>query len=252
MRKKAKRGPQINARAETLLESPMLRHPAISRRCLIPADGFYEWTSATGSRPSQPLHIRLKGGGLFAFAGIYAGRRDGLDTYAIVTTEPNELVAPIHNRMPVMLDPDDEALWLDSAVTTHRLCWATCDRTSLRRWRRTPSARWSRRPGTRAASRSSRSACHSRVCARCSLSPRPLRAGGRFGRLGRLRWLGWLRQVRLDQLLDRLGQLHLLQPLPGDVLALRHDPVAEGAACGGRSGAHLETAAALVGNVQPT
>ena len=95
----------------------MLRHPAISRRCLIPADGFYEWTSATGSRPSQPLHIRLKGGGLFAFAGIYAGRRDGLDTYAIVTTEPNELVAPIHNRMPVMLDPDDEALWLDGAVT---------------------------------------------------------------------------------------------------------------------------------------
>ncbi len=127
----------------------MLRHPAISRRCLIPADGFYEWTSATGSRPSQPLHIRLKGGGLFAFAGIYAGRRDGLDTYAIVTTEPNELVAPIHNRMPVMLDPDDEALWLDSAVTIQRLCWGTCDRTSLRRWRRTPSARWSRQPGTR-------------------------------------------------------------------------------------------------------
>ncbi len=58
----------------------------------------------------------MKGGGLFAFAGIYAGRRDGLDTYAIVTTEPNGLVAPIHNRMPVILDPAEEALWLDTAV----------------------------------------------------------------------------------------------------------------------------------------
>ena len=70
MRKKAKRGPQINARAETLLESPMLRHPAISRRCLIPADGFYEWTGAPGTRTSQPVHVRLKGGELLAFAGI--------------------------------------------------------------------------------------------------------------------------------------------------------------------------------------
>ncbi len=76
-----------------------------------------EWTGTPGTRASQPVHIRLKGGGLFAFAGIYAERRDGQDTYAIVTTEPNELVAPIHNRMPVILDPADEALWLDSAVT---------------------------------------------------------------------------------------------------------------------------------------
>ncbi len=72
---------------------------------------------APGTRTSQPAHVRLKGGELFALAGIYAGRRDGLDTYAIVTTEPNELVAPIHDRMPVILAPDDEALWFDSAVT---------------------------------------------------------------------------------------------------------------------------------------
>ena len=117
MRSATKRGPHINARAETLLESPMFREAAISGRCLIPADGFYEWQAVLGSKQTQPLDIRLKGGGLFAFAGIYAGRRVGPDTYAIVTTEPNELVAPIHNRMPVILDPDDEAMWLDPAVS---------------------------------------------------------------------------------------------------------------------------------------
>ncbi len=117
MRNQVKRRPQINARAETLLESPMFRDAAISHRCLIPADGFYEWTSPPGSRTSQPLHIRLRGGGLFAFAGIYAERRDGPATYAIVTTKPNELVASVHNRMPVILDPDDEASWLGNACT---------------------------------------------------------------------------------------------------------------------------------------
>src|SRR6266540_4843337 len=70
MRNKVKRCPQINARAETLLESPLFRDAAISQPCLIPADGFYEWTGAPGTRTSQPVHVRLKGGELLAFAGI--------------------------------------------------------------------------------------------------------------------------------------------------------------------------------------
>jgi len=70
MRNKVKRRPQINARAETLLESPLFRDAAISQPCLIPADGFYEWTGAPGTRTSQPVHVRLKGGELLAFAGI--------------------------------------------------------------------------------------------------------------------------------------------------------------------------------------
>src|SRR6266542_5211487 len=87
-----------------------------------------------------------------------------------------------------------------------------------------------------------RAPSHSRGCGRCSLSPWPLRAGGRFGRLGRLRWLGWLRQVRLDQLLDRLGQLDLLQPRRGDILPLGYHAIVEVEAAG---------AALLLPNLEP-
>src|SRR6266540_2040167 len=92
----------------------------VGQRCVIPADGFYEWQALPGRKKPQPLHIRLTGGGLFGFAGIYAGRPERRDdaNYAIITTSPNELVAQVHNRMPVILDPGDEALWLDSAVTS--------------------------------------------------------------------------------------------------------------------------------------
>jgi len=111
---KSKRPPPINARGETLLERPMFKSAANSGRCLIPADGFYEWQVIPGQKTKQPMHIRLKGGDLFAFAGIWAWGGDEIGpTCAIITTAPNELVATIHDRMPVILTEHGERLWLD-------------------------------------------------------------------------------------------------------------------------------------------
>ena len=107
MRDKPK--PVINSRAETVGKSPMFRGTS---RCLIPANGFYEWLDK-----QTPMHIGLKDGGLFAFAGLWLpGKRDGLPTATILTTQPNELVTTIHNRMPVILRAEDEAAWLDPAT----------------------------------------------------------------------------------------------------------------------------------------
>lgn len=109
----------INAKAEGIEAKPSFRAAIKKRRCLIPADGFYEWTGEKGSK--QPFFIRLKEGPVFAFAGLWEAWRpkDGPDdepwltSCTIITTEPNELMAPLHNRMPVILEPEDEALWLD-------------------------------------------------------------------------------------------------------------------------------------------
>ncbi len=107
-----KPSPQINARAETVSSSPMFRTALKEHRCLIPASGFYEWIREGKTR--TPMHIQLRDGGLFAFAGLWLpGKRDGLPTATIVTSQPNELVAQIHNRMPVILRAEDEAAWLD-------------------------------------------------------------------------------------------------------------------------------------------
>ncbi len=113
--------PPINARCETLLERPMFRGAIKTSRCLIPADGFYEWQVVPGQKAKRPLHIRLKSGDLFGFAGLYTVREDPdsgelLASCAIVTTMPNELMVSIHNRMPVILKRKDEALWLDPGV----------------------------------------------------------------------------------------------------------------------------------------
>ena len=116
----AKVPPPINARAETLTERSMFRGAVAKARCLIPADGFYEWQTVPGRSRKQPMYIRLQGGPIFTFAGLYVGRQDGDATIwscAIVTTMPNALMAPIHNRMPVILDPDAAATWLDASVT---------------------------------------------------------------------------------------------------------------------------------------
>lgn len=108
--------PPINARAETLVEKPLWRGALRRNRCLILADGYYEWQSVPGQKAKQPIYIRLKGGALFAFAGLHAEDADGAPTCAIVTTEANALLAPVHHRMPAILEPDDEALWLDAEV----------------------------------------------------------------------------------------------------------------------------------------
>jgi putative SOS response-associated peptidase YedK len=120
MREAPKRPPPINARAETLLERPMFRGALTRGRCLIPADGFYEWAAVPGARTKRPIYFRLQDGGLFAFAGLYAIRDDGPDaeaTCVIITTAANELLAPFHDRMPVILEPEREAEWLDPSQT---------------------------------------------------------------------------------------------------------------------------------------
>jgi len=105
----------INARAETVATSPVFREALKRRRCLVPASGFYEWQQT--ERGKLPYFIHLKDIELFAFAGLYDVWQDAegneLRTYTIITTIPNDLVQPIHNRMPVILHPDDEAMWID-------------------------------------------------------------------------------------------------------------------------------------------
>jgi putative SOS response-associated peptidase YedK len=116
--KAIKRPPPINARAESLVSSPMFRDALASTRCLIPASGFYEWQSLGGPRLRQPMHIQLEDGGVFAFAGLWLpGNHGGPPTAAIITTQPNELMQKIHTRMPAILGPSDDAwaAWLDPA-----------------------------------------------------------------------------------------------------------------------------------------
>lgn len=104
----------INARAETVASKPAFRDSFRSRRCAIPADGFYEWRRS-GSR-REPFHIRLENRGPFAFAGIWREPEgDAPAGCAILTTEPNELMREIHDRMPVLLRPDAIHAWIDPA-----------------------------------------------------------------------------------------------------------------------------------------
>ncbi len=106
----------INARAETLAEKPAFRSLLGKYRCLVVADGFYEWRVGPDGK-KQPLHFRLADGGAFAFAGLWTCRTDDagerVESCTVVTTRPNELVAPVHDRMPVILPCDLESVWLD-------------------------------------------------------------------------------------------------------------------------------------------
>lgn len=105
----------INARAETLAEKPAFRAALKQRRCLIPADGFYEWKK-TGPRSKQPYHITALDGRPLAFAGLWEhwrGDARTIESCTIITGEPNELLAEIHDRMPVILDESDYDRWLD-------------------------------------------------------------------------------------------------------------------------------------------
>lgn len=109
----------VNARAESAAEKPSFRRAMRQRRCLIPADGYYEWQRRDGQK--IPMYMRLRSREPFAFAGLWErwhGAGDTtLVTCAILTTEANAWLQPIHHRMPVILDPSQEALWLDRSVT---------------------------------------------------------------------------------------------------------------------------------------
>lgn len=107
----------INARAETVAEKPSFRAAFRQRRCLIPADGFYEWQQVEGSRQKQPYFISLQDERPLAFAGLYerweSPDGDTIDSCTILTTAANEAIAPIHERMPVILAPQEYSRWLD-------------------------------------------------------------------------------------------------------------------------------------------
>jgi len=117
----------INARAETAAEKPSFRASFKRKRCLILADGFYEWQKVEGGG-KQPWYYRLKSGDPFAFAGLYAhwepkgetvdpeNPQGPIDSCTILTTDANELVSEVHHRMPVILHPEDYDLWLDREV----------------------------------------------------------------------------------------------------------------------------------------
>jgi putative SOS response-associated peptidase YedK len=107
----------INARGETIAEKSAFRTPFERHRCLIPADGFYEWQAVAGGR-KQPMHVTMKDGATFAFAGLserwLSSTGDVVDSCTIVTTAANALLRPLHERMPVIIAPDDYQRWLDN------------------------------------------------------------------------------------------------------------------------------------------
>jgi putative SOS response-associated peptidase YedK len=106
----------INARAETLAEKPSFRNAFRRRRCLILADGFYEWKQDPARKSKQPMYIQLKNAQPFAFAGLWEvwkpQQGEEVRSCTIITTEPNSLLIPIHNRMPVILPPEAYQEWL--------------------------------------------------------------------------------------------------------------------------------------------
>ena len=104
----------FNARSETAAEKPSFRDAAKRARCVVPASGFYEWTAGEGGR-KRPWYVHRRDGAPLVLAGLYAERSDGDPSVSttILTTGPNEVLAPLHDRMPVVLDPADVTRWLD-------------------------------------------------------------------------------------------------------------------------------------------
>jgi putative SOS response-associated peptidase YedK len=110
----------INARAETVVQKRSFARAFRKQRCLVIADGFYEWRRLPDGKRKTPMYVHLREDRPFGFAGLYENwkSKEGqvLQTCTIITTRPNELVAPIHNRMPVIIAPDKRGLWLDKDV----------------------------------------------------------------------------------------------------------------------------------------
>ena len=114
----------INARGESAAEKPAFRAAFKSRRCLVPADGFYEWKKRKGDQ-KQPYLVRNADGSPFAFAGLWESwtgpEGEIIESCTILTTDANDLTQPIHDRMPVILKPEDYDLWLDPEVKDPKL-----------------------------------------------------------------------------------------------------------------------------------
>ena len=115
----------INARAETVAEKPSFRSAFRQRRCLVIADGFYEWKQQE-DKQKQPFYFRMNDEHPFAFAGLWEHWQDKdseevIDSCTILTTEPNELMQSVHNRMPVILEPKNYDVWLDPEVKNPEL-----------------------------------------------------------------------------------------------------------------------------------
>ena len=110
--------PMINARMETLVEKPTFRAALSRRRCLIPADGFFEWKKESGTK--VPLHIRMRDKSLFAFAGLFdqwkSPEGEVLETCAIITVPAGGWITEVHDRMPAILKAEDEEHWLDTNI----------------------------------------------------------------------------------------------------------------------------------------
>ncbi len=110
----------INARAETVAEKPAFRSAFRKRRCFVVADGFYEWQQQENTKQKQPYYFRLNDGRPFAFAGLWEhwqnDKGEEIESCTLLTGEPNELMRPIHNRMPIILEPNNYDLWLDPEV----------------------------------------------------------------------------------------------------------------------------------------
>ena len=108
----------INARAETIFDKPMFRNAIQRRRCLMPANGFYEWQQRRGGK--QPWHVGMADGAVFALGGVWEyWAKEGAEpivSCAVIVTDANELMKPIHERMPVIIAPEDYARWLDADV----------------------------------------------------------------------------------------------------------------------------------------
>ncbi|CCF16862.1 uncharacterised ACR, COG2135 family protein [Brevibacillus laterosporus GI-9] len=108
----------INAKAETIRDKPSFKNLIIKKRCIIPADGFYEWKRIESDK--QPMRIMMKDESVFSFAGLYdtwiSPNGERVNTCSIITTKPNALMGDIHDRMPVILKQEDEALWLDRGM----------------------------------------------------------------------------------------------------------------------------------------
>lgn len=113
----------INARKETIIEKKTYKSALKSRRCIVPVDGFYEWKKDGGTK--TPYRIQVKDVPIFTIAGLWESwnspENEEILTFTLITQEPNEFMAEIHNRMPAILMPDQERLWLDNEVSTEEL-----------------------------------------------------------------------------------------------------------------------------------